>query len=45
MSAYDQPSEYLPSFSSGDFKPNSDTLTLSKANSLYARLAYYVRYT
>lgn len=39
MSAYDQPSEYLPSFSSGDFHAGSDTLTLAKGNSLYARLS------
>jgi len=39
MASYEQPTEYLPSFSSSDFLAGSDTLSLSKANSLYARLA------
>lgn len=38
MSSYDPPTEYLPSFSSNDFQSGSDSLSLSKANSLYARL-------
>ena len=39
MSAYEQPQEYLPSFSSSDFLACSDTLTLAKGHSIYARLA------
>lgn len=39
MSAYNSPTEYLPTFSSLDFQSGSDSLSLSKANSLYARLA------
>lgn len=39
MSAYEQPQEYLPEFSSSDFLASSDSLSLAKANSLYARLA------
>ena len=39
MAFYDSPSEYLPSFSSSDFQSGFETLTLSKGNSLYARLA------
>lgn len=38
MSAYEKPQEYLPSFSSSDFLTSSDSLSLAKANSLYARL-------
>lgn len=38
MAFYEQPQEYLPTFSSGDFQSGSDSLSLSKANSLYARL-------
>ena len=38
MAFYDCPSEYLPTFSSADFQSGSDSLSLSKANSLYARL-------
>ena len=39
MAFYDSPSEYLPSFSSSDFLASSDSLSLAKANSLYARLS------
>lgn len=39
MSAYEKPQEYLPSFSSSDFLTSSDSLSLAKANSLYARLS------
>lgn len=39
MAFYEQPSEYLPSFSSSDFQAGNNPLTLSKGNSLYARLA------
>jgi hypothetical protein len=40
MAFYDKPTEDLPTFSSNDFLSSSnDNLTVSMANSLYARLA------
>ena len=39
MSAYNKPTEYLPTFSSLDFLTPDSSLSLSKANSLYAKLS------
>jgi len=39
MSAYASPTEQLPTFNSGDFISSSSSITLSQANSLYARLS------